>query len=218
MPLTPADVHNMAFKKTSIGKRGYDEEEVDAFLDDLEQSLIGLIEENHQLRTRVARSGAPADPRLSTALEAMTAQLDRVRRDKAAAEQAARDMRGQLEQSRTRNGPPPEEQVSRVLTMAERTADKHLGDARREAHDLLSDARSTAQRITGEALASSEALERDARQRYQDAMADIAASRAALLQEISDLDALEREYRARLGTHVESQLHQLEGRDRGPTD
>ena len=99
-----------------------------------------------------------------------------------------------------------------MLTMAERTADQHLGDARREANDLLSDARSTAQRITEEALASSEALERDARQRHQDAMADIEASRAALLQEISDLDALEREYRARLGTHVQTQLQQLEGR------
>ena len=32
MPLTPADVHNVAFKKPPIGKRGYDEEEVDAFL------------------------------------------------------------------------------------------------------------------------------------------------------------------------------------------
>jgi DivIVA domain-containing protein len=26
MPLTPADVHNVAFKKPPIGKRGYDEE------------------------------------------------------------------------------------------------------------------------------------------------------------------------------------------------
>ena len=33
MPLTPADIHNVAFKKPPIGKRGYDEEEVDAFLD-----------------------------------------------------------------------------------------------------------------------------------------------------------------------------------------
>jgi DivIVA domain-containing protein len=213
MPLTPADVHNMAFKKTSIGKRGYDEEEVDAFLDDLEQSLIGLIEENHQLRGRVARGGPPAtDPRLAGELEMLSAQLDRVRRDKATAEQAAREMRGQLEQRR--NGPvQPDDQVSRVLTMAERTADQHLGDARREANDLLADARLTAERITEEALASSDALERDARQRHQDAIADIAASRAALLQEISDLDALERQYRAALNAHVETQLQQLEGRN-----
>ena len=39
MPLTPAEVHNVAFKKPSIGKRGYDEDEVDAFLDLVEAEL-----------------------------------------------------------------------------------------------------------------------------------------------------------------------------------
>ena len=46
MPLTPADIHNTAFKKPPIGKRGYDEEEVDAFLDEVEQEPIRLLEEN----------------------------------------------------------------------------------------------------------------------------------------------------------------------------
>ena len=50
MPLTPADVHNVAFKKPPIGKRGYDEEEVDAFLDEVERELARLIEENNELR------------------------------------------------------------------------------------------------------------------------------------------------------------------------
>ena len=33
MPLTPADVHNVAFSKPPIGKRGYNEDEVDAFVE-----------------------------------------------------------------------------------------------------------------------------------------------------------------------------------------
>jgi len=52
MPLTPAEVHNVAFKKPPIGKRGYDEEEVDAFLDIVEVELARLIEENNDLRAR----------------------------------------------------------------------------------------------------------------------------------------------------------------------
>src|SRR4051812_25816585 len=63
MPLTPADIHNMAFKKPPIGKRGYDEEEVDAFLDEVEQELIRLLEENGMLRDQAQRgpgSGGPA--------------------------------------------------------------------------------------------------------------------------------------------------------------
>src|SRR5687767_4142071 len=51
MPLTPADVHNVVFKKPPIGKRGYDEDEVDAFLDVVEAELARLIEENNELRS-----------------------------------------------------------------------------------------------------------------------------------------------------------------------
>ncbi len=54
MPLTPADVHNVAFSKPPIGKRGYNEDEVDAFLDLVEGELTRLIEENSDLRQRVA--------------------------------------------------------------------------------------------------------------------------------------------------------------------
>src|SRR5918912_4588530 len=109
MPLTPADVHNVAFKKPPIGKRGYDEEEVDAFLDEVERELARLIEENNELRAQVERGGrgapgAGADPRLAAELSDLKAQLDRVQRDKIAAEQAARSMQAELEQLRSQGG------------------------------------------------------------------------------------------------------------------
>jgi DivIVA domain-containing protein len=221
MALTPADVHNIAFKKPPIGKRGYDEEQVDAFLDELEQELIRLIEENNDLRGLIGRGGPPAgagaDPRLAADLDAVRAQLDRVQRDKAAAEQAARALQAELEQARTRGGPVARdrEQALRVLTMAQRTADDHVGDARREADSVLSEARSTAQQLTGEARAKADALERDARQRHQEAMGGLDAKRTAAQQQIDELKAFEREYRSRLKAHVESQVRDLDGRERG---
>lgn len=70
MPLTPADVHNVAFKKPPIGKRGYDDEEVDAFLDLVEAELVRLVEENADLRNQVAdlesRAGGSATPSASS--------------------------------------------------------------------------------------------------------------------------------------------------------
>jgi DivIVA domain-containing protein len=60
MPLTPAEVHNVAFKKPPIGKRGYDEEEVDAFLDIVEVELARLMEENNDLRARIGSGAGPA--------------------------------------------------------------------------------------------------------------------------------------------------------------
>ena len=57
--LTPAEVHNVAFKKPPIGKRGYDEEEVDFFLDVVETELARLIEANEVLKNA---AGGGLDP------------------------------------------------------------------------------------------------------------------------------------------------------------
>jgi DivIVA domain-containing protein len=74
MPLTPAEVHNVAFKKPPIGKRGYDEEEVDAFLDIVEAELARLIEENTHLKSDAGvvlrKSGAEDDTAPSAELAA----------------------------------------------------------------------------------------------------------------------------------------------------
>jgi DivIVA domain-containing protein len=61
MPLTPAEVHNVVFKKPPIGKRGYDEEEVDAFLDIIEVELARLIEENADLKGHTSGDAVAED-------------------------------------------------------------------------------------------------------------------------------------------------------------
>jgi DivIVA domain-containing protein len=221
MPLTPADVHNVAFKKPPIGKRGYDEEEVDAFLDEVERELARLIEENTELRMqgggggRVAPSGPGGDPRLAAELNEVKAQLDRVQRDKIATEQAARAMQAELEAVRGGGpvaGPDGEQQALRVLMMAQRTADDHVSDARREADKVLSEARAKADEVTRDARAKADGLERDARQRHQEAISGLDAKRTALQQHIDTLKQFEREYRTRLKAYLESQLRDLEGR------
>ena len=97
MPLTPADVHNVVFKKPPIGKRGYDEDDVDAFLDEVERELAGLIEENNDLKAQVERSrsgsgGGPAPAasgpgdgevrRLAAENDQLKSQMDRLRQEK----------------------------------------------------------------------------------------------------------------------------------------
>jgi DivIVA domain-containing protein len=226
MPLTPADVHNVAFKKPPIGKRGYDEDEVDAFLDEVERELARLIEDNNELRAAGgSRAAAPAgggggaDPRLAQENNDLKAQLDRIGRDKAAAEQAARAMQAELEQIRGQGGPAVtgdgEQQALRVLMMAQRTADDHVSDARREADKLLSDARAKAEEVTREARNKADALERDARARHAEAMGGLDTKRTALQKHIEELKQFEREYRTRLKAYLESQLRDLHGRGEG---
>jgi DivIVA domain-containing protein len=195
MPLTPADVHNVAFKKPPIGKRGYDEDEVDAFLDEVERELARLIEDNNELRAQLGGGGRPAsagggaDPRIAQENAELKSQLDRLQRDKGAAEQAARAMQAELEQIRGQGGAlqvsgDGEQQALRVLMMAQRTADDHVTDARREADKLLSDARAKAEEVTRDARAKADALERDARARHAEAMGGLDTKRTALQKHI----------------------------------
>jgi DivIVA domain-containing protein len=79
MPLTPAEVHNVAFKKPPIGKRGYDEEEVDAFLDIVEVELSRLIEENNDLRARGGDGAGPSMMKDDGRLQAVTNELNSTR-------------------------------------------------------------------------------------------------------------------------------------------
>src|SRR6266536_2413333 len=116
MALTPADVHNVAFKKPSIGKRGYDEDEVDAFLDLVEAELTRLIEENNDLKAQVEdmqRRGPPGPGRPVPPPEQMPPPPPPV-------------------QSRI-----DENQVVKVLAMAQETAEKYLADAKTEADRMV---------------------------------------------------------------------------------
>jgi DivIVA domain-containing protein len=225
MPLTPADVHNVAFKKPPIGKRGYDEEEVDAFLDEVERELARLIEENNELRAQVergGRGGAPAvsgaDPRLAAELNDVKAQLDRVQRDKAQAEQAARQMQAELEQVRAQGpvggagaGADGEQQALRVLMMAQRTADDHMRDAQSESEQLITGARTKAEQLTSEASLNAATIESDARRNHSEAISSIGAKRAAMLDEIDRLGQLAQSYHTALNNHVNQQLSELNG-------
>ena len=214
MPLTPADIHNMAFKKPPIGKRGYDEEEVDAFLDEVEQQLIRLIEENEALRSQMHQSDAGAGV-TSAELSALAAQLDRFQQARARAEQAARELQMQLEQARAGAGE-HSERVAAVLAMAQRTADDHLHDARQEAAALLVAARDQSQRITAEAQTAARTTEGDARRHHTEAMTRLESDRAALLAEIERLGELARSYHAALAGHITQQLQELDGTSGGP--
>ncbi len=242
MPLTPADVHNVAFKKPPIGKRGYDEDEVDAFLDEVERELARLIEENNDLKSQVERAQrsrpAPATgaPAATAAPSGPSENEQRVARENAEAKAQMQQLEQRLRQAQVAAqaaqaaepaaaapvappvGPPAAapvsdgEQALSVLMTAQRTANEHIADARREADKLLLDARSKADELTREARNKAEALEREARMRHQEAMGGLDAKRQALQKHIEELKAFEREYRTRLKAYLESQLRDLDGR------
>ena len=218
MPLTPADIHNMAFKKPPIGKRGYDEEEVDAFLDELEQELIRLLEDNEALHGEIQRgvAGPVASAHADNAEYAeLSAQLDRMQQARALAEHNARNLQARLEQAReavpsgATGAGEADDRTAGVLMMAQRTADDHLRDARQESEAVLADARDNALQITADAQIKASTIEGDARRNHTEAMNSLVTRRAALLDEIERLGQLARSYQSALENHVNQQLQEL---------
>src|SRR6478609_9167936 len=221
MPLTPADVHNVAFSKPPIGKRGYNEDEVDAFLDLVEAELARLIEDNNDLRNQVE-------------------QLDQQLR--AAPVDTGRNLRP-LEPPRPVMAPVPPPmmeqtspggdhhvQAAKVLGLAQEMADRLTGEAKAEADGMLGEARTRAETMLNDARTRAEtldrqsrekaaSLERDAARKHTEILGSISQEKTVLEKKIDELRTFERDYRTRLTTYLQSQLQQLnEPGSAAPTD
>jgi DivIVA domain-containing protein len=214
--LTPADIHNVEFKKPPIGKRGYGGEDVDAFLDEAEQELIRLLEENRALHDQMQRGGAPGYPtdrdrELDAELSEMSSRLQHAEIARVRAIEHARSLQAQLENAHSAPpAAPPVPVDDRVLAMAQRTADDHMRDAHHESSELLSEARAQSDRITGDARQQAGRIEGDAQRQHTEAMASLDSKRGAMLDEIDQLGRLAQGYQSALDSHLSQQLQQLD--------
>src|SRR6202167_4695067 len=218
MPLTPADVRNKQFSTTRL-RPGYDEEEVDAFLDEVEAELDRLIQENEELRAKLAevlRGGKV--PALNAPHAEAPADLMPVEPPRHEPEPVRPPEPVMMP---TRPAEDNMDTAARVLALAQQTADQAIADARREADEtlgrarreadeVLTKARRQAEQITGAARARAESLERDAQERHRQAMGSLVQTREELERRVDDLRAFEREYRSRLKAYLEGQLRDLE--------
>ncbi|MFC4907927.1 DivIVA domain-containing protein [Actinomadura gamaensis] len=233
MPLTPADVRNKQFSTTRL-RPGYDEEEVDAFLDEVEAELDRLIQENEELRAKLAeclRGKVPAmaapivepKPDVTKIPEPPRPEPVQQQPEPEPAQLGGGQLGGQL--GGLGMGQPSGEDnmdtAARVLALAQQTADQAIADARREADETLGRARREAEEILGkarrqadqivsEARSRAEALDRDAQERHRQVMGSLVQQREELEREVDNLRAFEREYRSRLKVYLEGQLRDLE--------
>jgi DivIVA domain-containing protein len=216
MPLTPADIHNMAFRKSSLGRRGYDAEEVDAFLDAATQEMIQLLEENDAMRDYVRRADAVAAREMTPdsvgemELSTVFAVLDQARRGCDRAEQEAQALRSRLDDARRAAGgevsaAPAGADTERALAMAHRTAEQHLQGAYREAHQLVIEARERSERVVQQARLTARGIAEDARRRDDEAVVELRDRHTALLREIEELAGFAKTYRAALKDHIRRQ-------------
>jgi DivIVA domain-containing protein len=196
MPLTPQEVHSKVFGPTRF-RRGYDEAEVDAFLDEVEVELTRLHREIDGLRAQLGVDGAAAPsaaaPQLSSGPTADGDAAEPVtplsKGDVGAGEAARADDSGDLEQ-----------RVARTLVLAQRAADEALHDAETQAEQMRLAAQAEVERMRAEAEEAA-ARERSALER----------DRTTAQDDVEQLRAFEREYRTRLRAYLELQLRELDG-------
>nr|WP_123393467.1 DivIVA domain-containing protein [Nocardioides aurantiacus] len=217
MPLTPEDVSTKRFTPTRL-REGYDQGEVDQFLDEVEAELGRLLKENEQLRSRAgateaddAATGAPATPAAvpatspaETPEEPAAAEAPPVSGE---AEQTAAEPQATPAASGLR--PSPHEQIrvttsaeassaaTRLLELATRNADEVVAEARQEAQEIVASARTEAEQLQAETRQRTDQLDEEARTRAQNLDAETEGKRSQALADI------ERE-KQRLDTEVDN--------------
>ncbi|ODR11343.1 cell wall synthesis protein [Mycolicibacillus koreensis] len=239
MPLTPADVHNVAFSKPPIGKRGYNEDEVDAFLDLVEGELARLLEENSDLRQRVseldqelttARAGGGAAAQATPAVPLYTPEpepepvreptravsdgtdeqhLKAAARVLSMAEDQADRMTSTARAESEKMMSDARANADQIVSEARQTAETTVADARQRADALLADAQSRSEAQLRQAQEKADALQSDAERKHSEIMGNINQQRTVLEGRLEQLRTFEREYRTRLKTYLESQLEEL---------
>jgi len=224
MPLTPEDVANKQFTSTRL-KPGYDETEVDEFLDEVEAELTRLYRENDELRSKLASAGrgeapsAPPQPVPSGPSE----QEQRLGRENEDLRSRLGAMQRQLAEAQSRPAttqqvapPAPQptpaapaaqqgggasETATGILALAQRTADEHIAEARTQADRIISEARTRADQ-----------LKREAEDKHRQTIGSLETERSSLERKVEGLRAFEREYRGRLKSYLEGQLRELDSR------
>ncbi|MGH3843469.1 MAG: DivIVA-like cell division protein Wag31 [Pseudonocardiaceae bacterium] len=236
MPLTPADVHNVAFSKPPLGKRGYHEDEVDAFLDLVGAELARLIQDNDDLRHRVEQldqrqRAAPVDtggalrpvgppgPVMAPMPPPMTEQTSpggdpHVHAVKVLglAQEMAERLTGEANAEAGGMLSDARTTSEQLLSDARAKAEVMVNEARTRAETMLADARTRAETLEGQSREKAGSLERDAARKHTEIISALSQEKGALEKEIDELRTFERGYRTRLKTYLDSQLRELDGR------
>src|SRR4051812_44358058 len=159
MPLTPQDVHSKVFGPTRF-RRGYDEGEVDAFLDEVEVELTRLHREIDSLRAQVGSPRGEADsPPDVIPADGELAGPGRFDEEAAALVEPPHAAAADAAPAIVAASAPPaagspatdepadlEQRVARALVLAQRAADEAIRDAERQADELRAAAAAEAER------------------------------------------------------------------------
>ena len=238
MALTPEDVVNKRFQPTKF-REGYDQDEVDDFLDEVVAELRRLTQENDELRQRLVagesriselQSSGTAAPASAPAAEAPASVPAPA--SAPVAEQAPEPVSVPQPAAAAAVAPAAPayvgptadetESTNNLLQLARRLHEEHVREGVEKRDALIAEGHSTAARVVAEAEAKNRELvsegENRARDLVQTAEAEkretlekLNTERSGLERRIDDLRTFERDYRQKLKSYIEGQLRDLDG-------
>jgi DivIVA domain-containing protein len=220
MALTPEDVVNKRFQATKF-REGYDQDEVDDFLDEVVNELRRLTDENDELRQKlsacerrvgelsrasVARESAPEPPQPApppmpmppppaTVAQPMPSPVPQQ-----APEPPPMPMPMSPAQQLQSVGQGPEAAAG-MLALAQKLHDEYVRNGEQQRDRIVGDAREHAARLV-----------REAEEKQRQTLGSLEQERSLLERKIDELRAFEREYRSRLKSYLEGQLRELEAK------
>jgi DivIVA domain-containing protein len=211
MALTPEDVVNKRFNPTKF-REGYDQDEVDDFLDEVVVELRRLNQENEELRQRLVASesrinelqrsgGAAPAPASAAAPSAAEPLAETVAAPVVAPEPVVPEPVPAAPVAATPGVDPDHDTggTNNLLQLARRLHEEHVREGIEKRDALIAEGHATAARLVSEAQES---------QRAQ--LGALEERKAGLEAEISQLTSFESEYREKLKGYIEGQLRELE--------
>ncbi|MBX7446197.1 MULTISPECIES: DivIVA domain-containing protein [unclassified Arthrobacter] len=215
MALTPEDVVNKRFQPTKF-REGYDQDEVDDFLDEIVVELRRLNQENDELRKKLAEAGSsvPASSATAPVVEKVPAPVKADKdeaREKAEAEAKAaeaakkKDVQPAPVAAAPAAGSPAAtasaESAAGLLAMAQQMHDRHVADGQAQKDKIIA-----------EAQIEASSLVNDAQEKSRKILGALEQQRSVLERKVEQLRGFERDYRSRLKAYIEGQLRDLEAR------
>jgi DivIVA domain-containing protein len=197
MALTPEDVVNKRFNPTKF-REGYDQDEVDDFLDEVVVELRRLNQENEELRQRLMA----ADSRINELQAGGAAPV--------AAPVAAPAPVAEPAFAQAGVDPSDPANTNNLLQLARRLHEEHVREGMEKRDALIAEGHATAARVVSEAEQAQRAQLEQAEQAQRAQLGQLEQERVGLERQIDELRTFEREYRTKLKGYIEGQLRDLE--------
>ncbi|MCC9145045.1 MULTISPECIES: DivIVA domain-containing protein [unclassified Arthrobacter] len=208
MALTPEDVVNKRFQPTKF-REGYDQDEVDDFLDEIVVELRRLNSENEDLRRQLADAAAGGSSSNSVPAPVAAAPKTEQVREEPKPEPKVEAPRVEERPAPVEHKPEPlaasngnsTESAAGILAMAQKMHDDYVG-AGVEQRD----------KIIAEAQIEASGLVSDAQEKSRKILSTLEQQKAVLERKVEQLRGFERDYRSRLKAYIEGQLRDLDAR------